>query len=252
MSGKTKFGNQKPPVLAGSGAEKIELEPQIPHAVTPDGALLVQRAEGQFEDKVAIAGFSGSGFGLFASSTTGTALFATGATFAAELEGAVRITGALHHGGNLTCDGSMHVEGDITLRGADYAEDFDIADDATAEPGTVMVLDDAGSLRTSDTPYDRRVAGVVSGAGGFSPAVILDRAQETDGRRPLALMGKVYCKADASQGPIAVGDLLTTSATPGHAMKADDPARTSGAVIGKALRPLAAGVGLVPILVSLQ
>jgi hypothetical protein len=65
-------------------------------------------------------------------------------------------------------------------------------------------------------------------------------------------MGKVYCKVDASKVPIVIGDLLTTSSTPGHAMKAVDPGQAFGAVIGKALRPLAGGRGLVPILVALQ
>ena len=65
-------------------------------------------------------------------------------------------------------------------------------------------------------------------------------------------MGKVYCKVDAQHSPIEVGDLLTTSATPGYAMKADDPFKAFGAVIGKALRPLEAGQGLIPILIALQ
>jgi hypothetical protein len=52
--------------------------------------------------------------------------------------------------------------------------------------------------------------------------------------------------------PIEVGDLLTTSPTPGHAMKATDPVRAFGAVIGKALRALGDGQGLIPILVALQ
>ena len=51
---------------------------------------------------------------------------------------------------------------------------------------------------------------------------------------------------------IEIGDLLTTSPTPGHAMKADDPLKAFGTVIGKALRPLAAGQGLLPILIALQ
>jgi len=51
---------------------------------------------------------------------------------------------------------------------------------------------------------------------------------------------------------VEVGDLLTTSATPGHAMKATDNARAFGAVLGKALAPLPSGKGLVPILVTLQ
>jgi len=56
---------------------------------------------------------------------------------------------------------------------------------------------------------------------------------------------------DASYGAIEVGDLLTTSPTPGHAMKADDPMKAFGAVIGKALRPLEVGqdlIGSIPLL----
>jgi hypothetical protein len=66
------------------------------------------------------------------------------------------------------------------------------------------------------------------------------------------MMGKVYCKADAQYSSIEVGDLLTTSPTPGHAMKASDPLKSFGSVIGKALRPLTAGQGLIPILIALQ
>jgi hypothetical protein len=69
---------------------------------------------------------------------------------------------------------------------------------------------------------------------------------------PLALNGKVFCKADAVYAPIAVGDLLTTSSTRGHAMKASDATRAFGAVIGKALQPLAEGQGLIPMLVTLH
>jgi hypothetical protein len=68
----------------------------------------------------------------------------------------------------------------------------------------------------------------------------------------VALAGRVGCRVDATASPIMVGDLLTTSATPGHAMKADDPARVHGAVIGKALQSQPAGTGVIPILVALQ
>jgi hypothetical protein len=57
---------------------------------------------------------------------------------------------------------------------------------------------------------------------------------------------------DASYGAIKVGDLLTTSPTPGHAMRTDDPMKAFGAVIGKALQPLATDIGLIPILIALQ
>ena len=93
---------------------------------------------------------------------------------------------------------------------------------------------------------------MVSGAGGLRPGIVLDTQAERPDRMPVALVGKVFCKVDARLGAIAIGDLLTTSDTPGHAMRVADPARAFGAVIGKALAPLAEGRGLVPILVALQ
>jgi hypothetical protein len=66
------------------------------------------------------------------------------------------------------------------------------------------------------------------------------------------MLGKVYCKVVADAAPIEMGDMLTTSSVPGHAMKAVDPFRAFGAVIGKALGPLSEGRGLIPILVVLQ
>jgi hypothetical protein len=65
------------------------------------------------------------------------------------------------------------------------------------------------------------------------------------------VVGKAWCLADADPTPIAVGDLLTTSFCPGHAMSAVDGSRAFGAVIGKALTPLASGAGRVLVLVGL-
>lgn len=153
-------------------------------------------------------------------------------------------------------DGDVIVTGDIRLVNADCAEDFDIAGLTAAAPGTVMVLDaDGGGLRPSTHAYDRRVAGVVSGAGDFKPGIVLDKQDVRAGRanrQPIALMGKVFCQVDGQFGAIAAGDLLTTSPTPGHAMKAGDAQQAFGAVIGKALRPFAGGRGLLPILIALQ
>jgi hypothetical protein len=143
-------------------------------------------------------------------------------------------------------------EGDIKLLGADCAEDFDVSEVETAEPGTVMVIDQESALKPSEQPYDKRVAGVVSGGEGYKPGIILDKQKIEADRIPVALMGKVACKVDARHSPIEVGDLLTTSFTPGHAMKANDALRAFGAVLGKALRPLEQGQGMVPILVALQ
>ena len=149
-------------------------------------------------------------------------------------------------------EGDVEVTGDIRLTNADCAEDFDIADAASIEPGTVMVLGDDESLHQSSQSYDKRVAGVVSGAGSYKPGIVLDKQEANANRKPIALLGKVYCKVDAQYGSIEVGDLLTTSPSPGHAMKASDHLQAFGAVIGKALRPLKDGQGLIPILIALQ
>jgi hypothetical protein len=148
--------------------------------------------------------------------------------------------------------GNVVVTGDVQLTGADCAEQFDVIAASACEPGTVMVLGDDGAVEPSRRRYDKRVAGVISGAAKFKPGVVLDSRGSQLNRKPIALVGKVYCKADATYGAISVGDLLTTSATPGHAMKADDPLRAFGAVLGKALGTLPGGTGLIPILVALQ
>ncbi|HEX5734699.1 MAG TPA: hypothetical protein VF131_17845 [Blastocatellia bacterium] len=61
-----------------------------------------------------------------------------------------------------------------------------------------------------------------------------------------------FCKVDADIAPIKVGDLLTTSPTKGHAQKVLDPAKATGAIIGKALGPLKKGKGKIPVIVLLQ
>jgi len=149
-------------------------------------------------------------------------------------------------------EGDVQVTGDIRLTNADCAEDFNIADGDHVEPGTVMVLGDEGALHQSHQPYDKRVAGVISGAGDYKPGIVLDKRQSQHKRQPVALLGKVYCKVDAQYASIEVGDLLTTSATPGHAMKVGEPLQAFGTVIGKALRRLREGQGLIPILIALQ
>lgn len=161
--------------------------------------------------------------------------------------------------GNLRVDGyieagDVRVRGDIRFVGAaDCAEDFDLAE--IVDSGTVMVIDEEGILSQCREAYDSRVAGVVAGAGEYRSGIILDQRPDRapyGKRMPIALMGKVYCRVDARYAPIRAGDLLTTSATPGCAMKASDRAKAVGTIIGKALGPLTAGEGLIPILVGLR
>ena len=191
---------------------------------------------------------SGTGHGVFGESANGVGIFGRGAYLAGYFEGDVGINGTLE------VVGSINVFGDgcdIRLQNADCAEDFDIYGTLKVEPGTVMVLGDDGTLMECAAAYDKRVAGVVSGAGEYRPAIVLD-GRKAGNRQPIALVGKVYCKVDAGLGAIQTGDLLTTSPTRGHAMIAAEPGRAFGTIIGKALRPLASGQGMIPILVALQ
>lgn len=176
----------------------------------------------------------GAGIGVLGSSKSGIGVYGAGGKLAGFFEGNVEVTG------------------DLCCPNADCAEEFDVSGTAKVEPGTVMVLGNEGCLFESNCAYDKRVAGVVSGAGSYRPAIILDKSRTSGNRQPIALIGKVFCKVDAQFGAIDVGDLLTTSPTPGHAMKTTDPLKAFGAVIGKALRPLSDGQGMIPILIALQ
>jgi hypothetical protein len=161
--------------------------------------------------------------------------------------------------------------------GSDFSEQFDIGPAATPSrevssqysgamggnetatvdpiPGMVVCIDsqNPGKLIVSSAAYDRTVAGVISGAGGVKPGMLMGQAGSVaDGAHPVALSGRVFVLCDASTGSIQPGDLLTTSGTPGHAMKVADHAAAQGATIGKAMTSLAKGQnGLVLVLVNL-
>ena len=195
--------------------------------------------EGHSDDGIGVVGFSKN-------------------NLAGRFIGNVEVTGNIKTDGNVEVTGNVKTNGSVTasdiflVNGGDCAEDFDIAAAEQIDPGTVMVIDQEGALQQSRQAYDKRVAGVVSGAGDLRPGIVLDKQQSRGNRLPIALLGKVYCKVDAQYAPVEVGDLLTTSPTPGFAMKADSPLRAFGAVIGKALRRLEAGQALIPVLVALQ
>lgn len=187
----------------------------------------------------AVAGYSAHGPGVYGQGS-----------LAGQFVGDVDISGYLSVHKHCTVHGSCTFHGDCELVGADCAEEFDL-EHGPIEPGTVVVLSDRARLLPSSREYDTRVAGVISGAGDYRPALTLDARQSDRVRMPVALMGKVFCLADASPAPIEVGDLLTTAAVPGHAMKASDPERAPGATIGKALAPLSGGCASIPVLANL-
>ncbi|MHC4474406.1 MAG: hypothetical protein ACYTEL_02095 [Planctomycetota bacterium] len=140
--------------------------------------------------------------------------------------------------------------------GSDLAEPFNVCGERTARPGMVVSIDpeNPGQLVVCNSAYDMKVAGIISGAGNINTGMLMGQSgSRADGSLPVALTGRVYCLADASNGVIRPGDLLTTSQTPGHAMKVTDHDRANGAILGKAMTGLEAGEkGLVLVLVALQ
>jgi hypothetical protein len=142
----------------------------------------------------------------------------------------------------------------LTIRGGcDLAEPFPMKE-PQIEKGSVVVIDEEhpGQLKLSTRAYDTRVAGIVSGANGVNTGLALLQEGTLEAGQNVALTGRVYVQADAADGAISPGDLLTTSDTPGHAMRVNDHTKALGAVLGKAMSSLKQGKGMVLVLVSLQ
>ncbi|OGY24411.1 MAG: hypothetical protein A2172_01730 [Candidatus Woykebacteria bacterium RBG_13_40_15] len=132
--------------------------------------------------------------------------------------------------------------------GADLAENYYTTDDSIA-PGQIVSTDNsipAGAEKTTRA-YDSQILGVVSTA----PGKILDDGLGLNFGRaiPVALVGRVPVKVNGENGPIAVGDLITSSSTPGVGMKATK----AGYVIGRALTSFSGqGEGAVVAFVNTQ
>ena len=132
-----------------------------------------------------------------------------------------------------------------------------LGDRSRYKPGEVLVIsaETQGGSHTfarSDSSYATNVAGIYSTKPGF-----IGQRWETDDPRlkneiPMAVVGIVPCWVSAENGPIQRGDLLVSSTTPGHAMKGTDRLKLIGAIVGKALGTLEAGLGQIDVLVALQ
>lgn len=114
---------------------------------------------------------------------------------------------------------------------SDMAENVPVVE--KVEPGDVVRIErvdqkNFNNSRFSKTTraYDKTAFGVVSDTFGLAMG-------PTQNRSPVALAGIVKVKVDPRQGKIEPGDLLTSSPTPGHAMKATQD--IPGTVFGKAM-----------------
>jgi hypothetical protein len=153
-------------------------------------------------------------------------------------------------------NGVAYADGGFVASGADFAESVAVRGQSSEyEPGDVLEIDANADrhLALSHHAYATLVAGIYSTKPGVlaTPHTIDDPSANST-EVPLAVIGIVPCKVTAENGAIARGDLLVTSSLPGYAMKGTDRSRLVGAVVGKALQPLAAGTGIIEVLITLQ
>ena len=139
--------------------------------------------------------------------------------------------------------------------GSDLAEYFSsLEGSGLLSPGTVVVIDPdhPGGIMTSQNAYDKKVVGIVSGANGIKPGMLMGQKESIAfGEVPVAIAGRVYVKTDPSGQEIAPGDFLTTSTVPGTAMRVKNWRKSRGAILGKALTAPDED-GFVLVLVHLQ
>jgi hypothetical protein len=146
--------------------------------------------------------------------------------------------------------GKGYFAGDVQFAGG-HGPHADVAENYHArgvEAGDVVVIAEDGKLIRCATESDTRVAGIVS----TSPTMSVGRMEAGPDAAPLALVGIVPCKVDATKSPIKPGDLLVSCSTPGHAMKCTSRRPAAGTVIGKALEGLEKGTGVIQVLVTLR
>ncbi len=192
-------------------------------SATNDGVVGTTSAAG----KSGVYGWSDAGIGVTAYSANGTALYVNGTSIFRKY--------ASFEGGH-----------------GDIAENYRASEPLIA--GDVVVITADGTLARARRASDTAVAGVIAG----DPSLRLSGGLADDGSVPLVLVGRVPCNVDASYGAIEAGDLLTTSGTPGHAMKAQ-PLQSGGGssiqpgtILGKALEGWSDGTGTIEVLVTLH
>jgi hypothetical protein len=179
--------------------------------------------------KSGVFGRSSDGIGITAQSTNGTALVVDGTSVFKKY--------ASFEGGHGDLAENYHADGDL-----------EAGDVAVISPSREMALRIAGAAN------DTSVAGIVSTMPSMRLSGRIDDKQSV----PLVIAGRTLCKVDGRYGAIRPGDLLTSSPTPGHAMKSRPVLVGSveiyrpGTIIGKALEGWTGGKGQIAVLVMLH
>lgn len=141
--------------------------------------------------------------------------------------------------------------------GSDLAEHFDLpaTEEKELKPGMLVSIDTEkeGGLCITREANDKKIVGVVSGANGIKPGMLMgQQGSIAFGKHPVALAGRVYVLCNNEGGEIAAGDFLTSSSQKGYAKKAGNLQEAQGAVIGKAMGSVNSKTGYALVLINLQ
>jgi hypothetical protein len=152
-------------------------------------------------------------------------------------------TSALHVIGDANISRNLLYGGNLTGYGADIAE---YVNGINVEAGDVVIISPNAdkTVEKARVAYDTRAAGIISTAPSHKIAA-------GEGNAMLALAGRVPVKVTNENGSIKRGDLLTTSGTPGHAMRCTLREKCAGAIIGKAMENFSGSRGVIVALVYL-
>ncbi|MEO0180799.1 MAG: hypothetical protein ABIM74_02160 [candidate division WOR-3 bacterium] len=154
-------------------------------------------------------------------------------------------------------DGNAYADGTWNSGGADFAEMVSVEGErAGYEPGDVLVISDKPDvyMEKCSEPYSTKVAGIYSTQPGFTAG----SPEEGSDGVPMAVVGFVPCKVSGEGGAIKKGDLLTTSSTPGYAMKASPvdlggvEIYRPGTILGKAMEDFSGDKGVILIYVNVK
>ncbi|MBA4372792.1 MAG: hypothetical protein C0402_07990 [Thermodesulfovibrio sp.] len=199
-----------------------------------------------------------AGFGVTSNSTLSASLMG-GTTPGGELflgkicTSANWLTGCMSEANVFRVDrtGLVRANGGYLTGGADVAEHIPVLKSPTLADVVEIDPEHEGYFRPAQTPNSTLVAGVISSNPGLTMNAA-DPAGDLPEQGPrLALTGRVPVKVSSENGPIRPGDLLVSSSTAGHAMRAlANP--TPGTIVGKALGSLKQGTGTVEMLIMLR
>jgi hypothetical protein len=151
----------------------------------------------------------------------------------------------------LNANGNLWIRGFYSSPYCDIAEIFEPSQENNKlESGDIVVLDEKQEkkIKKSSQPYSALVVGIVSTNPNMTMGLLEDGSNED--HPPVALLGRVPTKVTTENGPIKIGDLITTSSKPGYGMRCDDYDKCQGAIIGKALQNLEEEEGMIEVLIK--